>query len=164
MRLLPIGTSYRALRLQRAYTAVENEYEENDRRLNWSLIFHAFLFQAYVICLQTLSNNSDNSGISSSQILLMLFVICIVGTLTALITLISTRSAIKALESAKEIRQKISQEALKKYGIEIFGYSVTDKLHNKGLLPTRAFPWILLVAWLVAVYLSLCLTQCLSLV
>lgn len=140
-------------RLRRADSAVESEYEENDRRLSWTLIFHAFLFQAYATCLQILDSNSADGIVKHDFVWIILFIICIVGITTAVITVISTHAAIRAICAEKIVRQAVEEEA-KMYKVESHGFHIDTDLHKSGLLPTRLFPWILLAAWVIIILIS----------
>lgn len=135
-------------RLRRADAAVESEYEENDRRLNWTLIFHAFLFQAYATCLQILDSdeNKNSSIIDNSFVWAIIFIICSVGFFTSIITWTATKAAIQAICIEKDKREKIEKEA-EEYGFESHGFPTREKLHHDGLLPARFFPGILFLAW-----------------
>lgn len=135
-------------RLRRADAAVESEYEENNRRLNWTLIFHAFLIQAYATCLQILDNDQNTNGTDNLFAWSIIFVICTIGTLTAFITVKATGAAIDAICIEKNTREKVEIEAVE-YGFESHGFPIKEKLHRLGLLPTKYFPVILLSAWVI---------------
>lgn len=142
-------------RLRRADAAVESEYDENDRRLNWTLVFHAFLFQAYATCLQILDNDITQTPpiVNNLFIWAIIAIICSVGFFTAIITWTATNAAIQAICIEKDKREKIEKEA-EEYGFESHGFPTWEKLHRDGLLPARFFPGILCLAWLSIILIS----------
>ena len=144
------------LNLERIDAAVNGEYEENDRRLNWFLLFQAFLFQGYATALQTLKE--DNlSNFALHQSYLLIAVILLVGLVTSVFTLISTKAGIIATNLLKEDREKAYKELTSKYKITTAGwFSLNNPLHHKGLLPTKCGPMVIVVAWLlVSIYAAI---------
>ncbi|WP_152606713.1 hypothetical protein [Aquabacterium sp. NJ1] len=136
------------LNLQRVDAAVDGEYSENDRRLNWFLLFQAFLFQGYATSLQAITgaNPEHKNLIPHAQALLI--TIIAVGLITGLLTHLSTQAGISAIEELKQEREKLRVEA-EFWRISTAGwYPKSDPRHDQGLLPTRWGPRISFVAWI----------------
>lgn len=143
------------LNLKTVADAVESEYLENDRRLNWFLLFQAFLFQGYATALQAITGaNQGHASLLRHATLLMVCII-VVGLITSVLTLISTKAGIEAIEKLKLTREHY-RKAAEAYDIATDGwFPKSDPLHGKGLLPTKWGPPALLIAWiLVALHLA----------
>ena len=134
-------------RLRRAATAVEYEYAENDRRLTWFLVFQAFLFQAYATALQALATANPAQVNDIAYVRLFVWLVCIVGVVTAGFTGVSTGAGIAAILTLKRTREEKVEKEAQPLGFEPMGFGVKNALHWLGLLPTVAFPWMLLSAW-----------------
>ncbi len=136
------------LNLERIDAAVDGEYVENDRRLNWFLLFQAFLFQGYATALQTLKE--DNlAAFAIHQSYLLIGVILLVGLVTSVLTLISTTAGITATNQLKAERKTEYADLARKYKVTTAGwFSLDNPLHHKGLLPTKYGPIVIVVAWL----------------
>lgn len=157
----PGSGSYEILRLnlERISAAVEGEYTENDRRLNWFLLFQAFLFQGYATALQAITGASNHASPEVAHARALLVVIIAIGTLTTVLTIRSTRAGVQAIEILKTERETVTEKVAEQLGILKVGFPVTDKLHHLGLLPTRWAPPTILSAWacviIHAVYVNL---------
>lgn len=144
-------------RMKRASTAVEYEYQENDRRLTWFLVFQAFLFQAYATVLQSISQIPSGNIVISEYNHFFLWVICVVGILTAFFTSVSIITGVIAAIQTKEIEAKVESEAEEKHHFEPFGFWVHKRfMHWIGLLPTLTFPVLLFIAWLLLFVRAVC--------
>jgi hypothetical protein len=144
------------LNLARIDAAVDGEYEENDRRLNWFLLFQAFLFQGYATALQAITGAQDHDSEVKHAAVLMMIIIAI-GFITSWLTLVATRAGIIATERLKRLREEKFAKLADTLKITTAGwFNLCDPLHHKGLLPTKWGPMIILIAWiLVAAHASL---------
>lgn len=145
----PSKDSYEVLKLNldRIGAAVEGEYAENDRRLNWFLLFQAFLFQAYATFLQSITGASSHEA-EIQHARAVLVIVVLVGLATSALTVLATRAGIRAIEWLKRERETVMEDDAQTLGIKNVGFPVTGHLHRLGLLPTRVGPWIPMVAWL----------------
>lgn len=89
----PSNGSYEILKLnlERIAGAVEGEYAENDRRLNWFLLFQAFLFQGYATALQAVTGASETVPNEAAHARLLLAILIIIGVLTCTLTITGAR-------------------------------------------------------------------------
>ncbi|MER2511206.1 MAG: hypothetical protein ABTQ25_02085 [Nitrosomonas ureae] len=155
----PARTELLLLNLEKIEAAIDGEYAENDRRLNWFLLFQAFLFQGYATALQAITgaSNGDKSHLAHALVLMMIIVA--VGLITSCVTHISTQAGITAVEKLKNVREQYRNdaEALRISTDGWFPKSDPQRLHDKGLMPTRWGPRIIIAAW-IAVALHSALT------
>ena len=145
----PSTGSYEILKLnlERIAGAVEGEYSENDRRLNWFLLFQAFLFQGYATALQAITSATATGAVEVSHARLLLGIIMIIGVLTSTLTVIATRAGIHAIEWLKNMRESVCENEAVDLGIQNVGFPVNSHLHHLGLLPTKWAPPVILMAW-----------------
>ncbi|WP_143133237.1 hypothetical protein [Pseudoduganella namucuonensis] len=140
------------LNLERIDAAVDGEYAENDRRLNWFLLFQAFLFQGYATALQAIIGGGDKDEGQLAHAMLLMVVILAVGLITSCMTHVSTQAGILATEMLKQLREdkfRRDAEALNILTDGWFSKSDPQRLHDKGLLPTRWGPRLIFIAWIV---------------
>ena len=134
------------INLERVNSAIEGEYAENDRRLNWFLLFQAFLFQGYATALQAITGaQTITAEVHHAHTLLAILVA--VGVLTTAVTLVATRAGIRATEWLKNERETVLEGNAANLGLMSVGFPVSGRLHHLGLLPTRWAPWVILAGW-----------------
>lgn len=139
------------LNLERIDAAVDGEYAENDRRLNWFLLFQAFLFQGYATALQAITGASSGHERQLAHAMVLMVVIIAVGLITSGITHVSTQAGIHATEKLKQLREDRYRQDAESWNVSTDGwFSKSDplRLHDKGLLPTRWGPRIIFMAWI----------------
>lgn len=144
----PGKNSYEILKLnlERMNSAVEGEYAENDRRLNWFLLFQAFLFQGYATALQAITGAANPSA-EVQHARTILAILIAIGVLTTGLTIIATQAGIRAIEWLKNQRETVLEVNASSLGLMKVGFPVTGRLHHLGLLPTRWAPWVILLGW-----------------
>jgi len=142
------------LNLERIDAAVEGEYAENDRRLNWFLLFQAFLFQGYATALQSITGAGNGHERQLTHAMVLMVIIIAIGLITSYVTHVSTQAGIDATEKLKQVREQYRSdaEALKISTDGWFPKSDPQHLHDKGLMPTRWGPRIIIVAWIAVAF------------
>lgn len=145
----PGNGSYEILKLnlERIAGALEGEYAENDRRLNWFLLFQAFLFQGYATALQAITGASGTVSLEVAHARALLAILIVIGVLTCTLTIMATRAGIRAIEWLKSKRENVCEIEAAGLGIENVGFPVSGRLHHLGLLPTKWAPLAILAAW-----------------
>jgi hypothetical protein len=138
------------LNLERIDAAVENEYAENDRRLNWFLLFQAFLFQGYATALQAITGANAGHERQVGHAVVLMVIIIAVGLITSGVTHVSTQAGIDAVVQLKGAREgyRNEVEAQQIFTGGWFPQHDPQRLHDKGLMPTRWGPRVIIVAWI----------------
>lgn len=150
------------LNLEKIEVAVDGEYTENDRRLNWFLLFQAFLFQGYATALQAITSAGNGHERLLEHAKTLMIVIIFVGLLTSFVTHVSTQAGIDAVEKLKQVREQYRNDA-EAFKISTDGWfpkSDPQRLHDKGLMPTRWGPKIIFTAWIVVALHSIWTFAC----
>lgn len=128
-------------RLTRFDAQIKMEFDLIGHRMNWLMTSQAFLFGAFGVAVT--STSSRNHLLTEW----LLFLIPIVGGLTALVVGVAISAAHRVVKRLKPDRQKLEATA-HLLGYEQLGVGVESLDHVAGNLPAHFLPWLLLIVWI----------------
>jgi hypothetical protein len=135
-------------RLTRLDSQLKIEYELIGHRVSWLLVSNSFLFGAFVVGINNLSEKDDIQKL----IHILIYAIPIIGLASSVLVALAVRAAHEVISELKVVRDRVEEEAHHAFSYERLGVHIKSWPHIVGNWPPTVLPPLFAVVWARVLY------------